>query len=66
MDQRIDKGKAYNMNNNINQNYSKLLKQTYNIIKLVLCDIKEPEGKYNIQNEVEILRFLFIKKFNCK
>ena len=48
MDQRIDKGKAYNMNNNINQNYSKLLKQTYNIIKLVLCDIKEPEGKYNI------------------
>ncbi|PKB93555.1 hypothetical protein RhiirA5_440965 [Rhizophagus irregularis] len=28
----------------------------------VLCDTKEPEGKYNIQNKVEILRFLFIKK----
>ena len=53
MGQCIGKGKAYNMNNNINQNYSKFLKQTCNIIKLVLCDTKEPEGKYNIQNKIE-------------
>ncbi|UZO16548.1 uncharacterized protein OCT59_007933 [Rhizophagus irregularis] len=32
----------------------------------VLYDTNKPEGKYNIQNKVELLGFYLLKKFNCK